>query len=248
MARVWITRSEPGASVLAQLLEQHGVSAWVAPVLEVMPIVPWRALINDVEAGTVEECLQTKPALVIALSAHAVQAAIAAGLLSHAGTADFLAVGQRTASVLKEQGIDAHVPGLSSSEGLLQMEHINVLSADSTVWVFAGVGGRDLVTRYLQDMLAARVVKFELYQRQSVHVGAIEAQALDAVVTSSQQAVVAVAEQWREAQGSFAVPLVVPSIRVAELAAEIGFTNVHTAVNASAGETLAMLEQLIETQ
>lgn len=233
--------------MLAQLLEQHGVSVWVAPVLEVTSLVPWRALINDVEVGVAEQCLQPNPALVIVLSAHAVQAAIAADLLSPVTATTFLAVGERTAAALKDQGIDARVPGVSSSEGLLQMHDIAALVPDSTVWVFAGVGGRDLVTRYLQDVVAARVVKFELYQRRSVHVGVIDTRALDAVVASSQQAVVAVAEQWRQAQGSFAIPLVVPSTRVAELAAEMGFTNVHTALNASARETYAILEQLIET-
>jgi uroporphyrinogen-III synthase len=247
MTRVWITRSEPGASVVAQKLEQHGISTWLAPVLEVVPMVPWRALINDAEAGAMAECLEPKPALVIALSAHAVRVAVDADLLGYADTATYLAVGEQTAAVLKDQGIDALVPRISSSEGLLQTDEVQAVDADSTVWMLAGVGGRDLVARYLRDIVAARVVKFELYQRQSVVVGAIEPQALDVIVTSSQQAVAAVAEQWRAAQGSFAVPLIVPSVRVAELAAEMGFANVHTAQNASAGETLVILEQLIET-
>lgn len=253
MVKIWVTRSEPGSSVLVNALQQAGYTAWQAPVLEVQPLRPWRASVN--EADEVKELkvaetsdtawLEQQPGVVIALSAHAAVEFIAADLLRHAEAAHFLAIGRQTAAVLERRGVVVNVPEHSTSEGLLQMPDLVQLGQSDTVWILAGAGGRALLLQQLHERKRCRVVKFELYRRQTNSVGAIDIEGIGAVIVSSQQGMLAATEQWRGAGGGLDVALIVPSSRVRDKAAALGFANVHTAQGASAAAVLAVLAQLV---
>ena len=199
---------------------------------------------NDIAVAADDKWLSPPPRLVIALSAHAAREFIASGLADRVRQAQFLAVGRQTATVLEHEGMVVQVPDLESSEGLLRMPECNEVGAADSVWILAGEGGRDLLARYLRDVRHCRVVKFELYRRQSVDVGPFESTGIGAVVISSEQALEAFTWQWRAAHGSLDIPLIVPSDRVARAAAAMAFTSVHTAVDATAEATSAVVRRL----
>ena len=252
MAKIWVTRSEPGASVLADALNTAGYAVWQAPVVEVQPLNPWRVFVNEIEVagqtqGTVPPAwLEPAPNLVVALSAHAVDAFINTGLQHYAETASFISIGKQTAAALKGLGIDAKVPEMNTSEGLLQMPEITQIKQRDTVWILAGVAGRELLLRELRDVARCRVVKFELYNRQIIDVGAVDVDGIAALIVSSELGLVASTQQWRAAGGDLDIVLIAPSGRVADKAAELGFTNVHTADTATASAVLAQLGQVAQ--
>ena len=188
-----ITRTEPGATELAEALAARGVASLVAPALAIVPLRPWQACINDAPVQAEQVDLEQPPKLVIALSTHAVREFMAAGLADKIRGAKCVAVGARTALELSTAGFTVEVPQLATSEGLLQMPALSALAAGAVVWILAGVGGRDLLRRHLQDA-GCQVVKFELYQRQRVAMRAIPADSIAAVVVGSEEGLAAFAE------------------------------------------------------
>lgn len=241
MHKVLITRSEPGASQLAQLLQQHGYGVISAPLVKIVDVAPPNILQLGAEPSTLSAVPLTGPDVMIFLSAHASRRFLAEGLLHRTQTAACLAVGAATAALLRERGVIVDVPEQNTTEGLLEMPVIKALSTQSSVWLIAGVGGRPTLAESLSRVYRCSVVKLELYQRLSLDLPAFDVDAVGVVVISSEASLEVLAQQWR---GSKEVVVVVPSTRLAARAQALGFERVQVSQNASAEATLDILQPL----
>ena len=249
MNTVWITRTEPGASQQADVLRAHGYVVLVWPLLEITLLEPPRLrvdgdLVDD--PGSVANLRSASPRMVIALSGHAVRAAADLGVLQQAAGAITVAVGAQTAALLSDHFADVIAPVEATSEGILALPELNRLVTGDTVWVLAGVGGRDLLGQQLLSQYGVTVVKFELYRR----VGRprspdVDVRSIGAVVIASQQGLNVFTKHWQNMSGSLSVPLIVPSERVAAAANEAGFVHVHVAGGADVHAVLAALQDIM---
>jgi uroporphyrinogen-III synthase len=219
-ARILITRSQPGATTLADALTRAGFAPVLFPVLEICPLDPGqsRRVIAELD----------RFALAIFVSGHAVTFGMR--LIDEAwrerprGVA-WIAVGRATAAALARYGIVADVPEDESSEGILAMPQTQAL-AGRRVLIFAGQGGRVELAAALTRR-GARVELLELYQRQPVTATAAAALSpgldrIAAAVISSADGGRAFAELWRGLGGGD-VPLIAPSARVAQILREMNF-------------------------
>ena len=212
--KVWITRSEPGATRLAEVLTKHGHEVVVAPVLNIESI-PCDPPAESVVA-------------VVVLSEHAARCYFASGLNDRAEGASYIAVGEQTAAYLIAQGLEVHVPQRATSEGLLDMQQLSDIAPDDCVWVAAGVGGRGLLESTLG--LRCRVRKLELYRRVAVIGLDACLGSVAAIVASSGAALAPISKFW---QGDRNVLIITPTARVARSATALGFTNVSIADGAN---------------
>ncbi len=224
---IWVTRSEPGASRLAQALESRGHATWCRPVLEVAPL--------SVDAPGVA------PQLVITLSGHAAREAIAQGHLDAAAAAVHVAIGETTARELEAAGVSVRVPAVSTSEGILAMAELAGLEANAPVWLWSGRGGRDLLEQELGK--TANVVKFELYLRRALPLDDVPQSRINAVIVSSIEGLQAFHEAWHGAGGGYNVTVIAVSSRVAEHARELGYTRVFDSNGADTQSVCQAVDQ-----
>jgi len=221
--RVWVTRTEPGASRLGARLVDAGYEAWVRPVVDIEPIAA------PLPAGQF--------ALTVFLSAHAVESAVNNGWVSTPA----MAIGKSTRRALAQHGIDAKTPDLVSSEGI-----VAALAADppQSVLIAAGEGGRGV----LEQWLAARgipAVKWSLYRRVAVSGSLDPAEVVDTIVGSSAAALRVVADMWFSSSRSANVATLVPSERVAESARALGFARVIVTEGAGDEAVVAALGRIM---
>ena len=219
--RLWVTRSEPGASELVQFLRESDVA--VEPVK--YPVVGIEPLFL-VESGLAKKGLaktdsgEPDPQLVVVTSRHA--ATRYAEALTPA-TCPHIAVGGATQRTLSEAGIGSEVPEIAGSEGILGMTAVANLSAGSVVWLIKGQEGRSL----LQDELRRRSVRvsvFELYRRCEVDLAPFEVGSVDGIEVSSEFALNNIATaKGAQAKGK---TVFVPSPRIADAARAQGFLDV----------------------
>ncbi len=241
--KLWISRSEPGASRLAAGLIGHGFDCWVAPVLaiegtgSVAPVSP-----------------ETHFDHVIFLSEHAVAHAglRGAGLF---GQSQWYAIGGSTAAALDRvrieprlgQQIDQQiiVPGSAAdanSEGLLKLPELQRL-AGQRVLLVAGEGGRDLLLQQL-GLRGAEVMQWRVYRRVPIATVEIDAAKIDVCVASSGAGLKQLTVLWLAAGGGFNTHLCAPSQRVARVATELGWRRVLVAAGAGVEAVAAVLTQL----
>jgi len=227
--RLWLTRTRPGADRQAAELRSAGYAVLVAPVIEIRP--------RAVDAGALPA-----PQLAIFVSVHAVAAA--AGLLPALTDAELFAVGEETARALAGHGLEARVPELATSEGLLALPELAEQAvARRTIWLVAGHGGRDLLAATLHDR-GARVERVYVYERRAVAPSGVDPAAVDVIVAGSGNGLVLAWEHWRGLGGPASVPLLVPSARVAEQARRLGATRVIDCDGADLSALRATLRRL----
>ncbi|HET6472348.1 MAG TPA: uroporphyrinogen-III synthase [Pseudomonadales bacterium] len=237
---VLVTRSEPGATDLVNALIAAGYAAASCPVLEIRRI-------DDAAARRVLARLDGFD-VAIFVSAHAVHCAFESidrgALPSHP---IWIAVGASTAAALARHGVEARVPAVESSEGILALPQLSDVRG-RRILVCAGEGGRDIIAGTLAQR-GAHVETVVQYRREAVSVERLrtrvaEPRSIGAVIVSSAEGGVAFAALWRSISGSPAVPIVVPSQRVAVALAGLGFDRVAVSDGAGAKAVLATLEHM----
>ncbi|MEM1434434.1 MAG: uroporphyrinogen-III synthase [Pseudomonadota bacterium] len=236
---VWVTRTEPGATRLTASLHEAGYPVWKAPVLTIEPI-PRRAIPQRID-------------LAIVVSEQAVRHA-PERLWSRCERV--FAIGPRTAAALALRGVRAFVPKEATSEGLLRGPLAGGSWQGMRVCLVTGVDGRTL----LQEELAAagaRVTRLECYRRVPVtdlaelpvnrltDTQAAEPGKIGAVVCSSGAGLEAVAALMPAA---LALPVLVPSGRVAEQASALGFTQVLECSGAADDAVLETMDEHPQTR
>jgi uroporphyrinogen-III synthase len=220
---VWVTRTEPGSRRLAGALKIGGHHVLVQPVLEI-------------------EMIKSTPpsgsfAVTVFLSEHAVDSAVNNGWVKSAA----VAIGASTWLALQKHDIDAWVPEVATSEGIIDLFHPDV---PSSVLIAAGEGGHDALERWLlrHDVMT---VKWPLYRRLEV-VGTLDTDtSIDAIVVSSAAGLKVVANMWFASRHDAKVPMLVPSHRVATAARTYGFTRVSISGGASEDAVVTALEELV---
>ena len=220
--RVWVTRTEPGASRLAAGLVDAGYEAWVRPVLKIEPIAAAPP--------------PGQFALTVFLSGHAVEFAVRNGWNSTPA----LAIGKTTRRALARHGIDARTPDRSSSEGI-----IAALAADppQSVMLAAGESGRGVLERWLADR-GIPAAKWCLYRRVAVGGSLDPAETIDGIVGSSAAALRVVANMWFASRRSANVAVLAPSERVAAAGKTHGFTRVFVSAGAGDEAVIATLHRI----
>ncbi|MCO1332988.1 uroporphyrinogen-III synthase [Microbulbifer sp. OS29] len=158
----------------------------------------------------------------------------------------FLAIGAATARALEDCGIPCEQSGISmNSEELLLLPGLQQLNGQR-ILIFRGLGGRTLIGDTLRKR-GGRVNYCELYRRILPQEAADSLAQYgfqpDAICVHSGETLTNLTFCIHQTGQStlFQTPLVCPSVRVAKLAGELGFTACHAALNA--GDS-AMLEAL----
>lgn len=217
--RIWVTRTEPGATRLGDALEAAGHDAWVRPVLRVERL-PTRA-----PDGAFD--------LTVFLSEHAVHGALA----NSWRRTPALAIGPGTQAALDGYGVAAAVPEVASSEGIAA--HL-ADTPPSRILIAAGEGGREVLPELLAEQGSA-VVAWRLYRRLPVRHPLPAEPDIDAIVAGSAGGLRVAADLWFASGRGGAVPLIVPSARVAETARETGFTRILVGPGAGVHATVATI-------
>lgn len=159
---------------------------------------------------------------------------------------DYFAVGERTAAVLKQVGIQAsHPRGRQNSEELLQLSQLQQLD-NQRIIIFRGCGGREILADTLIERGAA-VEYCELYRRvidhQQLQLAQLQAQTSDCLVVHSGEQLQAMGAA--EALELVDRAVVVPSPRVAMIAQQLGYKRVVSADNALPEAMLAAVKKSV---
>lgn len=223
--RIWVSRSEPGASRQAAALRGAGYDVVTAPVME---IEATEAAHPAAEAGFQH---------VIFLSEQAVRFG---GPFDYCAGARVHAIGGRTAAALRAQGIHAEVPSRASSDGLL--EHLaNDRLADAVCLIVAGVGGRKTLADSLKTQ-GGRVAEFLCYRRVDAVVDPRRLAGVTHILVASQDGFRAVARLWCSSGADIDVKVIVASDRIASIGPELGLANLQIAAGAAEEDWIAALE------
>ena len=219
--RVWLARTEPGATRQAAALATHGFGVLKAPVLGI-------------------EALQTAPPqgsfdVVVFVSEHAVSCAFNSGWRTGAA----MPIGNATARALQARGVQPDWPAQANSQGVVD---VLAPSPPGRVLVVKGVGGQTT----LQDWLRSRertVVEWDVYRRVPLD-PRISGERIDAIVASSGDGLRVVEQLWFADRRDAGVALLVPSKRVADLARAMGFERVVVTVGAGSDAVVDALLKL----
>ena len=218
--RVWLTRTEPGASRQAAALAEHGFDVFKAPVLGIDPL-------SAVAPGKSFD-------VAVFVSEHAVSCAVANGW--KAGSA--MAIGTATARALQALGVEPTWPVQANAQDVVDTL---LPSPPTSTLMVKGIGGRTTVQAWLRAR-GRTVVEWNVYRRVQLE-PAISGEGIDAIVAGSGDGLRVVAQLWFAERRDARVPLLVPSERVAELAETSGFE--HVLVTAGAG-TSTVAETLLK--
>lgn len=227
MKRVWITRTEPGASQLGSHLAEAGFSPLVAPVVKIQSVD------GSPPTGSID-CWTF-------LSVHAVLSAIEMGWNPFPTC---VAIGPATENALRRCTASAFVPDEHTSEGLFELLQ-NKLQLGSRICLVTGKNGRSDLEFWLNGV-GFEVVRWVVYERiyQPVQV---DVSGLYAVIASSAFALPVIFDTLRQQH----LPLhqdpllVVPSKRIEGHARELGFRKVIVSEGASKSAVLSTLENQI---
>ena len=247
MLRLWITRTENAAKRLQQSIAQEdekNIELTCQALIEVEPLSPWQYSEARLQSGQLSwQKLDDLPAscCVLVLSVTAARCYVD----SHVVQAEqpHIAVGEATAVVLREQGLQVDVPRLQNSEGLTQLDWPRWLDPTGWVWVIAGLGGRELIAQQLLQQFKTRVCKIATYQRTNVEYGPLsrdELSQIDAIEISSLQALNNLYRLYPESRSK---QLVVPSLRLKRQAQKANFKNIVVAESANAADIVKSLHR-----
>ncbi|WP_435217856.1 uroporphyrinogen-III C-methyltransferase [Luminiphilus sp. nBUS_07] len=239
--------TRPGGVVepLRIVLEQRGVDSIVQPLINIASIsVEDRELITLYPGD-----------ICIFISVNAVEQGLAnlAPQLRELGS-PILAVGRATASAISSAGFDVSVPSQADSEGLLDLDILHGVKGKQIVLV-KGEGGRGLLAEALRER-GAEVVSYVCYRRAPTEIDAgqfcwqlCEKEHLVFQASSGE-----IVEQLTDLLGRggqpnlLDSPVIVPSKRVAKIAAGLGWSRIITAAGAGDDSFLAAIEPLQSQQ
>ncbi|MDE0422736.1 MAG: uroporphyrinogen-III synthase [Gammaproteobacteria bacterium] len=223
LMRVWLTRTEPGATRQAATLAERGFDVLRAPVLgiEALPSAP--------PDGSFD--------VVVFVSEHAVSCAAANGW--RGGPA--IAIGEAAARALRSLGVEPAWPTQANAEGVV--EAFAPMPPDRTLLV-KGSGGTTTLQNWLRA-LDLEVLEWNVYRRVPLE-PAISGEGIDAIVAASGDGLRVVEQLWFAQRGDARVPLLVPSERVARLARATGFEHVVVTAGAGAATVVEALQELAD--
>ncbi len=216
-AQLWITRPNGDGEQMAKLAREHAMVPWLMPVLDIFWLLPAHESLRALMQANV----------VIVTSRHALTSLDKAGV-ALPKEALFFAVGKATAQALLARGIEAIVPQVNDSEGLLAEAALTKVDGQQIV-ILKGEGGRTELASKLFHR-GAVVVEVPLYRRicKSVEKGLLATfmQQRHAIVTAASAETLTCALKVVPAKSRAKLlrfPLVVMSERIARFAQEHGW-------------------------
>ena len=224
--RVWVTRTEPGASRLSRRLARAGYGALNAPVL----------YIEDTANPAPKGCFD----FVLFVSAHAVERAFATGWGAALRPGVAAGIGAAAETALSSRDVRMRVCGLADA---VAVTHALVTPPARTL-IVKGEGGRDVVQNWVRSH-GAYVADWDVYRRVPASPD-LGDDTIDAIVAASGDGLREIAELWFADGRSGSVPLLVPSLRVADLAVANGFDNAIVTDGAADDAVVAALSRLRE--
>lgn len=245
--RLLLTRPADDCAALAETLAAQGIFSSCLPLLEIAPL-PVSATIRQA-LTRLPDCsavvVVSKPAARIALD-------LLDTCVPQALPMPWFSVGSATGEILRDHGLDVHVPDAGDdSEALLQLPRLREVLGQpgARVMILRGEGGRELLAERLRES-GASVEYLELYRRELPAYAPqtlprrIEAERLNGLVVSSGQGFEHLRQMAGDAWPRIAqLPLFVPSPRVAELAHAAGAQTVVDCRGASAAALLTALRE-----
>ncbi|MFC6441629.1 uroporphyrinogen-III C-methyltransferase [Pseudobowmanella zhangzhouensis] len=199
MTHFLLLRPQPKLTASVAALQQAGLAVTGLAVQQVE---------NDVsEAARLQaELAKNPPDGWVVTSTYAAQNLITALAEQLPRDGRFYAVGEASATVLRDAGLSVTVPKRHDSEGLLELaELIDV--KDKRLWLIKGHGGRDLLAATLTER-GAQPESFNLYKRVdldiSADIKALIATPPDAIIATSNEQLAlfceALSEDWLQAR------------------------------------------------
>ncbi len=237
--KVVVTRTQPGADVLGDVLASAGYTAVVAPVLTIVGV--------PTETSAVELAAQAEGW--VWLSTHAVKFGARRILERIQADVDLRpcwAIGTATSAALANAGWPGviGVPQVATSEGLLAEPGFSEDVIRGTRWaVVSGRGGRELIVEQLQRRGAA-VVTMSVYERVPTQLPtSLSLAAGDVIVVGSGAGL---AQLLREIGLDTARQMrwLVPSQRVVDAAKAAGLLTAHRSAGAAPDAIIAALRSM----
>ncbi|MBL4585201.1 MAG: uroporphyrinogen-III synthase [Pseudomonadales bacterium] len=248
--RVLVTRPTNQAGGLIQALTQVGAQVIHYPVLEIKPCEPTSA-----QQQTLSQLSQYQALIFISTNAVRFLAQSMAQLgLTLPGSVQCIAIGKATADALKALGNSAIFPAnAADSESLLELEALQSAHISAKkILIVRGEGGRETLKTSLVQR-GANVQYLELYRRVTPQFSPQNPNPLPALlaqqkvdflsVTSGQSLEYLTKLSGTQSTALKALPLVVPSARVADIAKRSGFKKLLQSRGARDSE---IVERLIE--
>jgi uroporphyrinogen-III synthase len=240
--RLLLTRPEAEGRPLAEALAEQGYHSTLMPMLEIQPLTPLPGLSIQAWQALDAVIVVSKPAARLGLQALPAREYLA-GL-------QWFAVGPATAAILREAGLDACCSAQGDdSEALLHLPALATVLARPCprILILRGEGGREWLAQQLGER-GAQVGYLELYRRGVPDYAAnavaqrLQAERFNGVVVSSGQGL----EHLHRLAGTAwpalaAMPLFVPSARVASLAHGLGC---HRPINCEGASNAALTAAL----
>lgn len=249
--RVLVTRPEHQAQGQTVLLASMGIDPVPLPLLDITPIAETDPTFPLLRSRIMDLDLYHK---IIFTSANAVTAGME--LIDQYWPQlpigiEWFAIGQQTALKLKSYSIAAqYSPAGYDSEALLSLPLLQNI-AEQKILIMRGEGGRETLAKQLTQR-NAKVDYANLYRRGMPHytseqiMGTISDKSLAAILLTSGEAMNNLTQliDKHALKALKHTTLVVPSARVARIAAELGYTRIITA---SGPDNQAMAETVLST-
>lgn len=234
--KVLLVRTAESISAASQFLQDHDISIIEAPIIKTKPIFCSVARMSKVINLSEMVCCLSQNA---AHNLYYYQGKLAT-------QADIWAVGTKTQDATASFFKNVQCPQLQTSEGLFA-EIKDRIFPGTRVTLLKGAGGRDFLIRQLSQ-LGAIITQINLYQRMLVQQeleqlpSKIDDTKLKAIMVGSGELFCGAFGQLGEKMVT--TPLIVPSVRVAEIARAQGCRNIKVADGASAKAFLTALNKL----
>lgn len=243
-ARVLITRPATLQADLKRLLENSDYLVQSLPLLSIKPID-----IDSPDQGAVRELFLNLDlySKIVFISRHA--ARIGADIIDHYWpqlpmNVHWFAIGSGTADELKRFNISVQVNKGIDSESLLSNHALQHLD-DQRILIIKGIGGRELLSQKLAER-GAKVDLAEVYQRQlpdytDREIAERISAPVDVVLITSGEALKNLKRLLSNQFELKETPIIVPSLRIAQLAKTLGF---EQRIVAEGADNHAMLKAL----
>jgi len=227
---ILITRPIKPARVLAGKLEHIGHTSMCQPLFDYQALA---------DRETTQQLIKSYPnAIVIFISNAAVEYANQAFELSQWHSQQFIAVGSATQATLKRYDIDALIPEMHTSEGILNLGILASLDKKDVI-IVRGDGGREHLAEQLQQR-GANVHYLESYQRvwHNLTPGDVQQwqnNAINCIVVTSNALLDNLAKLIKDSAGYWKNDClwIVASQRIANNATQLGLNHVINANGAS---------------
>ena len=221
-----MTRSEPGASRLADALTLANVKVKKCSAIEIVDVSP------DVAAAQ-------EPEICIAVSQHAASRYVKSVWVRP--NAVHIAVGNASREALLDGAINAVMPNEPTTEGILALGQLD--GAGKVIWILSGVGGRE----DLEHALVERghvVAKLEFYERRVSSLRGFTPTGHDVVEVSSITALDAIEAMIQPEELKRHITLLLPSERIAKAARDRKFYNTQIASSAEIADVVAAAKKM----